>query len=244
MLSIVVRLLWASLLLGAGAEWPPVHQPSARATVDRAIRATGGKDHLALYSARTWSEKAVYHGTGGDPDERYEATYSAAWPDMLKVVIADYTLVVDGTTGWVSAGGKVRDITPEELAEHGEGTYAVWVLTLVPLRDKAFTLSSLGERTVEGRLTDGVRVRHDGRNDIDLFFDRASGLLAMSATRYREARTGRDVQQQTTFSNYKVVAGIQTPTTVAVTRQGTRVVDSSVEVTYRRRLDTRTFARP
>lgn len=185
----VSQLLLTCTLVRAGGTSAPVHQVDARTIVDRAIRETGGKALLSRYGARTWSEKAVYHGTGVGSDERYEATYSGA-------------------------------------------------------RGTAFTLLSLGELTVKGRVTGGIRARHDGRNDIDLFFDRATGLLAMSATHYREARTGRDIHQQTTVGNYKVVAGIQTPMTVAVTSQGTRVVDSSVEVTYRRRLDTRVFARP
>jgi len=116
-------------------------QEDARKVVSNAIRAAGGQEALGRYKARTWKEKAVYHGAGGD--ERYEASYSAAWPDKIRVDTGDYTLIVNGNKGWIRAKDQTRDMTSEELKEHMEGIYAVWVLSLAPLGNNEFKLSPL-----------------------------------------------------------------------------------------------------
>lgn len=238
----VVVLLFASLLVGARSESLAGDQEDARGIVARAIRAAGGEDTLARYRARTWKEKAVYHGAGAD--EQYEASYSAEWPDKIKVEIGEFTLVVNGDKGWVKTQGDTREMTREEMQEHREGIYSLWVLSLVPLGSEEFTLSVLGEAKVGGRPTDGVKVSREGHLDVNMYFDRDTGLLAMSETRFKEARSGKDVTQETAFGGYKDVSGIKSPTEVSIKRDGKRVVEARIELTHVERLDERVFAKP
>jgi hypothetical protein len=214
---------------------------NARQIVENAIRAAGGYRTLARYGARTWKEQAVYHGAGGD--ESYEASYSEEWPDKFRVDTGDYTMVVNGDRGWIRTDGETREMTPAELEEHREGIYSVWVFSLVPLVSEEFTLSRLAAERA-GRPTAGINVAHRGHGDIQMYFDSRTGLLASSHTRYKEARSGQEVEQETSFSDYKDEAGIQTPTRIRIKRNGTLVVESKVETTYVERLDERIFARP
>jgi hypothetical protein len=234
--------LVVSLLIGHSVR--AVEKPGdvAQAIVAKAIRAAGGKDRLTRYRAETWKETAVYHGDGGD--DRYEASYSAEWPDRFKVEIGDFTMVLTGDTGWVKAQGNRRRMTREEIEEHAEGVYSLWVLSLLPLESEGFKLSVLGEAKVGGRATEGVRVSHEGHYDVNLYFDRETHLLAMSETRFKEANSGRDVKQEMVFSGYKDVSGIKSPTRVSITRNGKLAVEASVELTHLEDLDDRVFAKP
>lgn len=238
----VVALLVAGVVAGGGRDSLAGDQEDARGIVTRAIRAAGGEDTLARYRARTWKEKAVYHGAGAD--DQYEAWYSAEWPDKFKVEIGGFTLVVNGDKGWVKTQGDTREMTREEMEEHREGIYSAWVQSLVPLGNVEFTLSALGEAKVGGRPTDGVKVSRGGHFDVTLYFDRETGLLTMSETRFKEARSGKEVKQETILSGYKDVAGIKSPTEVSIKRDGKLVVEARVELTHIERLDERVFAKP
>jgi hypothetical protein len=135
-------------------------------------------------------------------------------------------------------------MTQEELEEHREGAYWVWVMSLVPLGNKEFKLSMLGERKVGDRPAEGVKVSRKGHFDLSMYFDKETGLLAMTESRYKEARSGKEVKQETFFSGYKDVSGIKSPTKVSIKRDGKLFVESSIEVKHLEKLDERVFAKP
>jgi hypothetical protein len=240
----VAVLLVAGLVFGAGVSRADDYA-DARAIIAKAIRTVGGEEKLARYQAQTWKERATYFGTGAG--ERYEATYAALWPDKLRVEIQkEFAMVLNGDKGWVTADGKTRDMSKEELEEHREGTYCVWVMSLVPLRDKAFKLAVLGERKVGDRPAAGVRVSHEGHFDVDLYFDKETGLLVRSDTRFKEARTGKEINQENTFSGYKdeEVSGVKSPTKVSIKRDGKRFVEADIELKHIEKLGDGVFAKP
>src|SRR5262249_23506367 len=106
----------AGLIIGALAVCGADDQSEARAVIDRAIRSMGGEEKLTRCQAQTWTEKATFFGAGGG--ERYEATYSARWPDKLRVDIPrQFTLAINGPTGWERAGGKTRALSKDEWQE-------------------------------------------------------------------------------------------------------------------------------
>jgi hypothetical protein len=238
----VIVLLFAILVVGARSGARADDPGDARDIVAKAIRAVGGEEQLARYKARTWKEKATYHGTDGD--EQYEASYTALWPDKLKVEIGDFTLVVNGDKGWVKIKGDTREMTRAELEEHREGTYSIWIMSLVPLGNKELHLSTLGERKVIDRPADGVKVSRKGHFDVSMFFDKETSLLAMSETRFKEARSGKEVQQETIFSGYKEESGIKSPTHVSIKRDGKQVVEATIELKHLERLGEGAFAKP
>jgi hypothetical protein len=234
--------MFSGLVVGACDERPPGDRKAALEIVARAIRAAGGEGTLARYGARTWKERAIFHGATGD--EQYEASYSAEWPDKLRVEIGDFTMVVNGDSGWVRTEGKTREMTRVELEEHKEGIFSTWVQSLVPLRNEEFTLSVVGDAQVSGRPTDGVTASRQGHFDVNMYFDRETGLLAMTQTRFIEATSGKEVSQETILGSYKDVSGIRSPTKVSIKRDGKVVVDASIELSYVERLDGRLFAKP
>jgi hypothetical protein len=241
----VAMLLVASALVSARIVRGTDDQADARAIVAKAIRAAGGEEKLSRYQGQTWKEQATYIGRG-DP-EHYEATYAAQWPDKLKVAIASqFTLVLNGEKGWMKTDGKKRDMSKQELEEHGEGTYAVWLMSLLPLRESAFELTALGQQQVGDRAAAGVRVRRHGHGDVSLYFDQETGLLLRCDTRYKDARTGSEIDQEMTFSAYRDQdgSGVKSPTKVSIRRNGKQVVEADMEFKHVERLDERLFSKP
>ena len=103
-----------------------------------------------------------------------------------------------------------------------EASYARWAGSLVPLLNKGFQLASLGEIKVDGKLAIGVRVSHKGHRDINLFFDKDKGLLVKSEMTVKDPMAGgKEVTQETLYSDYKEVSGVKRPSNLTASPLGT-----------------------
>ncbi len=80
--------------------------------------------------------------------------------------------------------------------------------------------------------------------DVILYFDRETDLLAMSETRYKDARSGKEVTQDTVFTGYQDVSGLQTPARVSIRRDGRLAVEANVDTRFVEKLNARVFAKP
>src|SRR5262249_21784598 len=112
--------------------------------------------------------------------------------------------VSDGTTVWMRGGDRTRTLEGEELAALRTAWDQDRAVSLLPLlRDKEFTLSALEEGRVEDRAVRRVRVGYPGQPDLELSFDKETGLLARSA--YRGRQPGREGEHlfEMTFSDYR-----------------------------------------
>src|SRR5205823_4959970 len=162
-------------ILSLGWRFVRADQPEARAIIDRAIQATGGEAALTKNAAATWNETGTFYGMGdGLP---YKGAYASQPPAKFKMAIENvFTMIVNGDKGWVNG----MDMTAEQLSEMKENNYAGWVATLVPLKDKAFKLTAIGESKVGDQPAVGVKVTHDGHRDVKLYFNKDGGLLVRS----------------------------------------------------------------
>src|SRR4051794_12104141 len=151
-----------------------------RAIIDKAIQAAGGEAKLAQFKAHTWTEKGTYYGMGdGLP---YTGKYAVQWPDRFSMEIEGFfKMVVNGDHGWTKGGdGNTMEMSKEQFAEHKETNLGGYIATLLPLKDKAFTLTPLPEAKVDDRPAAGVQVSHKGHRDVKLYFDKQTGLLVKS----------------------------------------------------------------
>jgi hypothetical protein len=212
----------------------------ARATIGKALKAAGGEDKLAKMPAATWSEKGMYYGMG--EGLAYTGKYAVQYPDKFRMEIEGFfTIVLDGDKGWMNG----EELDKDRLAEQKAGHYSNWVTSLLPLKDKEFKLSPLPEAKVDNKPVVGVKVSRAGHRDINLFFDKDTGLLVKSSTKAKaEEQGGQEVTQDTLFMNYKDVDGIKTPMKFAIMRDGNRYIEAEI-VDYKRadKLDPKTFAK-
>jgi hypothetical protein len=79
-----------------------------------------------------------------------------------------------------------------------------------------------------------------------LCFDKRSGLLVRSDTRFKEAKSGKEINQAMTFSGYKNEdsTGIKSPTHASIERNGKRCVEADLKYKHLQTVDERIFAKP
>jgi hypothetical protein len=217
----------------------------ARAIIDKAITAGGGEAVLAKSNAATFKEKGTYHGMGQPLP--YTGSYAVQWPKQFRMEIMDaFVIVVNGDRGWIKTGGDVKDMTKEELVARQSDLHAEWLITLLPLKDKAFTLTALGEVKVTDRPGLGVKVTRKDYPEVKLYFDKTSNLLIksefktkMPEEQYREAKA------ETYFSDYKDFGGAKVATKVVMKRDGKLYVEAEVtEYKAAGKLEDKVFDRP
>jgi hypothetical protein len=151
--------------------------------------------------------------------------------------------ILSGDKGWQTNGGAVQEIGKEELHDVQEEAYSLWLATLVPLQDKAFSLAATADVQVGGQPAVGVRVSRKGHGDVRLYFDKASGLLVRLERRAKEG--GLDVDKQYTFAGHKSTDGVVLPTKYTEVINGKKLLDVSA-ISYRllSRVEEGTFAKP
>ncbi len=198
--------------------------------VDAAIKATGGVEAIAKQKAMTWTENGTYYGTGsGLP---YTAKYANELPNRFRLEIVNvFTIVYDGEKGWRKAMGNVVELDADELAEQKESTYAGWITTLLPLKEKAkeFTLAAAGEGKVNDRATVGVKVSSKGHRDVTLSFDKETHLLAKIESTIKSAEQGgKEMKQEILLSDYAEVEKVKLSKSYVILRDGEKFVEAEM----------------
>lgn len=241
-------LLAGWLAVAAG---PVAADDAAKAVIDRAIQAAGGAATLAKFAASVAKVKGTVHEMG--LDIAFAGTISSQGADRLRseleiAVAGDkFTVinVLNRDKAWEKLDGEVEEMDKEQLAELREEAHLGWVTTLVPLRDKAFTLAPLGERIVGDRPAVGVKVSHKERRDVNLYFDKETALLVLTESRVLDEDSGQEVTEATYYSDYKDVQGMKTPMKLKTLRDGKPYIDAEVtEIKYHEKLDDAVFGRP
>ncbi len=219
----------------------------ARAVIDKAIKAMGGEEKLAKFKNHTWKNKGNWYGMGdGVP---YTASYAVAWPDKFRFEVEGgfMTYVIDGDKGWVQPmGAETHEFSKEEMADQKEALHANWVTTLLPLKDKTYKLSLLGETKVADKPAVGVKVSHKDHKDVSLYFDKDTGLLVKSENKVKDPEAGNvEVNQESLYSDYQDVEGAKMAMKMTILRDGKKYVEGeNFEIKPVDKHDDKTFAKP
>jgi hypothetical protein len=215
-----------------------------RAVIDRAIKAMGGEEKLKKHQASTWTEKGTYYGMGdGLP---FTGNYAVQWPDKFKMEIEGvFTIVFNKDKCWIKNGGETKELDKEETARQASDHRAGWVTTLLPLKDKAFKLTTIGDAEVEKTPAVGVRVTREGYPDVSLYFDKKSGRLIKSAHRSFSQENKKEVNAEMYYKDYKEMDGVQVATHLILKHDGKLFVEANVtDVRAMGKLDASMFQKP
>jgi hypothetical protein len=223
----------------------------ARALVEKAVKAHGGQDKLDKLPGHTLKFKGKFHGMGQAIDMTGEVASQGNDKQKVDVEVEAggmkfrFTVVVSGDKGWTRMGDEVKEMSKDEVAEAKEQAFAGWVATLAPLKDKQFTLATTGETTIEKKTALGVKVSSKGHRDVDLYFDKETGLLIKSETRVKDDGSGQEVSEETFYEDYKEVQGTKQAMKFATKRDGKLFLELDItELTLADKLDASTFAKP
>jgi hypothetical protein len=237
-------------LVGEPARQAPADK-DPRAILLRAIKAHGGADKLAQLRGMREQSRGILSILGMKVAFSTEALFRA--PDQFRIAQTTdlrgkrlhIVQVFDGNKGWRIEGGVPKVADEKTLANWKELAHATYVSTLTPLlaADKGYTLALLGEVEVKGKKAIGVKVSFKGRRDVNLYFDRASGLLVRKAFQPRPG--GKEAVQDEVYSDFKEVDGVKRPGHVTVSLGGIPHAEIDVILTrFPDRIEDKEFSAP
>lgn len=221
------------LALGLSAASATAQAPdAARAIIDRAIVTHGGEAALSKWPVITIRSEGIFHGFDRTPvffftsetTSHGSTQFTKKLDGKLHEEPFHVANVLEGSRGWVKIAGngkeETREFTAKELQSAQESAYLFGLLTLVPLKNPAFTLTVVdGDKTAD-QPNDGIRVSSPGHRDVTLFFAKKSGLLVKSMTRGR-AGTPVEGNIETIYRQHKEIQGMQMPMSMMVSHNGT-----------------------
>jgi hypothetical protein len=243
-------LLTFGLLLAAAAPARADDAADAKALVEKAVKAHGGQDKLAKFPAHTVVFKGKFHGMGAAIDMSGEITTQSY--DKVKVDIeveaggqkVRFLSVFNGDKGWIRLGDETKEMDKDEIAEAKLQAHSGWVTTLVPLAGKEFTLATVGEIKIDGKPALGVKVSRKGHRDIDLYFDKESGLLVKTESRVKD-EAGQEVMEESFLGGYKDVKGTKQAMKFTIKRDGKLFLEGEAsDYQLAEKLDDSVFAKP
>src|SRR5262249_14388074 len=129
-------------------------------------------------------------------------------------------IVRGGDKGGAKVGTETKEMSKDELAEGKEEGFAGGGGTLVPLKDKQFTLGTIGATKIHNKTAAGVKVSSKGHRDVDLYFDKETYLLVKSETQVKLEGSDQEVTEESFFSEYKEVQGTKQATKFTIKRAG------------------------
>lgn len=246
-----MRQLLCGLLVAGVFVLPASHaqvDDTAKAIVEKAIKAHGGADKLAKLQLR--QEKAKFTRDIGGQSLTVTTDSLLSLPDRVKATTeADgqrpaSTTIISGAKGWASVAGQTRELSAEQVKIQKERLLGDYLLTLTPLlKDKNLTLSPLGEIKVNDRPALGVKVSAKDQKDLDVYFDKESGLLVKSVMRV--AFRMQEVDGDTFYGEYKELEGLKWPMKAVQYRDGIRFGETEItELRLLDRIDDSAFTKP
>jgi hypothetical protein len=222
------------LLAWAG---PAMGQDETRAIIDKAVKAHGGRDKLEKFrkAATQTRGKGTVNLLGGF-DVTYEGyNQGGKSKEVLEGEVAgqkfNQTVILDGKKIHLFVNGKeykLDEKRTDRLAR--EYAHAQEVMELLFADKKTgYKLSPLGEVKVNDKPAVGVRVTSEGYPDINLFFDKASGLLVKTENRTIDIQSGEEQTEEKVLSDYKEADGVQRPGKLVVLRDGKKIFTLTID---------------
>ncbi|HEX3147002.1 MAG TPA: hypothetical protein VHR66_02905 [Gemmataceae bacterium] len=223
----------------------------AIAIVDKAIAASGGAEALAKMKGATWKAKGKLDFNG--MAITYTADYAFAYPDKLRFDIdmdaggmkVKFASATNGKDAWQQSGDQFEVMTKEKGVEFDHNVYVMQISQLLPLKDKVYTLTSLGESKVGDQPVMGIKVARGGRREVSLYFDKKTGLLAKSSTRVVAELTMKEVTQDVLVSDYRDKDGAKIFGKLTILHDGKEyIVEEMSDYKVMEKVDDKVFAKP
>jgi hypothetical protein len=238
-------LLFAFPLLGRAGE------DEATAVVNKGIKAHFPNGPDTKNQALRTKSKGNLHIMGLDLP--YTQEIIVQYPNKFKEVMdlsfmgqnIRVTSVYNGKDGWIRTQDMDVEITAEILTEFKEATHAMRLMQGVFLKEKGVKLALVGEVQVKGKPAVGVTVSREGYKDVNLFFDKATGLITKVEVRKRDLMSGQEVTEERFITEYQEVAGRKVAKKVEILRDGKEFLEAEMlEVQILEKADDSEFVQP
>jgi len=229
-----------------------VRADDAKTVVEKGLKVSGwDKDKSPCM---TWKEKGKF--SGGGMELAYTGDWAVQLPDKYRFVIkasfggqdAEFKFTLNGDKAYESAFGMTQDVAGEKLTYTKNQLYAMRVQSLSPLlTDAAFKLTAVDGKDEDGKPTAGVRVDREGKPTVNLYFDKATGLLVLSDIKTVNEFDGwKECTDESHLSDWKDIGnGIKAFHKFKVLRDGKPLIESDMSDFKRpEKLDPKLFEKP
>ena len=222
-----------------------------QAIVDKAIQAHGGADKLAKIKGQSWKAKGSM--TAGGMKMTYDALYQFAPANHFRFDLEmeaggnriKLSAGTDGKAAWESLAPLVQDMAKEKQVEFHHNVYVMNLSQVTPLKDKAFTLTALGESKLGEQTLVGIKVAHKDRRDVHMYFDKKTGLLTKTSSRINDEFSKKEVEQATVLSGYRDRDGLKVFDKLTIQLDGKEfIVEEMSDQKYLEKPDLKQFAKP
>ncbi|MBI1830601.1 MAG: hypothetical protein HYR84_04020 [Planctomycetes bacterium] len=230
------------LLTWTGAALPGDDDP--RAIVMKAIEVSGGEAKLAKFNSMIMKEKGAYYGM--DDGLPYTSVTYVKLPNHYKMeVVGIFTMCLDGDKGWIKNDKGVVDMSKEQVEIEQYNHKAGYMSSLLPLKNKAFTLKLDGTAKVGDQMTRVVAVSRKDYPPMKLYFDTKTHMRVKSQFTSKSAeKKGKEIATEMLFSDFRTVDGCQMPHHLVLMHDGKRFVEADLTEVKAAKLDAKAFAKP
>ena len=196
--------------------------------IEKGIESAGGRDKLTKRPVTVLKLSGVYHATGNAAN--FTGRVVRQRGEKMRLEIDNvYTVVFNGTQGWISANGAVVDLAGDQADNVKNDLHVEKVTSLLLLGTDKSTVTKLGETQVNGKPAVGIKVDATGSRPVELYLDKQSGQVVKRVHETKSTEQGGMlVKEETIYSNFQTVDGIQIPTKSAMSRDGSKYVDLEV----------------
>ena len=190
--------------------------PKAQALLDKYLASVGGADALKKISSQVQKGTVTVAGNQKIPIDIYEKAPNKRLSAVHRKDIESLT-GFDGKAGWMTVPGRVRMMTPGE----SEGAQMDADIALPAHVNGMFSKLEVSEgESIDSHSTWLVVGQREGKPEVQLYFDKQSGLL-LRLVRYTDSPLGLN-PLQIDFADYRDSGGVKIPFRWTQARPGNR----------------------
>jgi hypothetical protein len=239
------------LVCGLASSARAQNDAGTKAILDKAAKALGGEEKLNAVKAFTWKGKGKLNLMGNESDITVETIVQGLdhYRRVLEGEIAGQQrkviIVLNGAKGWRKFDNQGGELEGDPLANEKRVLYLTETpITLAPLRDPKFKVEPAGDEKVGDKPAAVLKVTGPDGKDFKIYFDKESGLPVKQVAKVLGLQ-GEEVTEETTYADYKDMAGIKKATRLEVKRDGDKWIDQEItEFKILDKVDPKTFDEP
>jgi hypothetical protein len=243
------RLLVLGVVVGTASL---ARSDDPKVIVEKGLKACGWDKGTS--PCMTWKEKGKF--TGGGHEIAYTGDWSVQLPDKYRFAVKlnfngqdlEIKVVTNGDKAYESAFDMSQEVTGEKLTYTKNQVYTMWVQSLSPLlTDAAFKLAAVDGPDEAGKPVVGMKVTREGKPPVNLFFDKASGLLVRSDVKtLNEFEGWKECTDESHLSDWKDIGGgVKAFHKFKTLRDGKTLLESDMTDFKRpEKLDSKLFEKP
>ncbi len=221
-----------------------------KAIIEKAVKAHGGAAKLNKFKAAQTKAEGKLDLLGGIT---FTSDSTVQYPDKFKEVTqlevmgkqVTVTTVYDGKKVYINANGTAVPVSDKVEEEVKEVMRIGGLMRMVFFTEKGYELASLGEIQVNDRPAVGVRVSKKGGRDINLYFDKKTGLVAKVERRGVDPMGGQEFTEERVIKEYQDKDGMKIAKKLLINRDGKKYMELDItEVKFLDKVDDSEFKQP